>query len=121
MTPQISKKEITWALAACAASLIILGYASHPGSALPMAAPAASERTATNDASSFDTDIADRGTALLIACRDDAVRLCASVTPGQGRVVHCLAERRDDLSDYCRSAMIQRHLNRERHRQALQD
>jgi len=41
--------------------------------------------------------------------------------PGQGRVVRCLAERRNELSDYCQSTMIQRRLNYGRLRQTAQD
>jgi len=42
--------------------------------------------------------------ALREACSDDAQRLCAGVQPGGGRIVACLKEHKDSLSDRCRQA-----------------
>ncbi len=42
--------------------------------------------------------------ALRAACADDAQKLCAGVQPGGGRVVACLKQHQDDLSDQCRRA-----------------
>src|SRR5450631_1323847 len=42
--------------------------------------------------------------AIQAACADDAQRLCAGVQPGGGRVVACLKEHKDSLSDQCRQA-----------------
>ncbi|MGA8672380.1 MAG: cysteine rich repeat-containing protein [Terracidiphilus sp.] len=42
--------------------------------------------------------------ALRAACSADAQRLCAGVQPGGGRVVACLKEHKDSLSDQCRQA-----------------
>ncbi len=42
--------------------------------------------------------------ALGAACADDAQRLCAGVQPGGGRVVACLKDHKDSLSDRCRQA-----------------
>ena len=42
--------------------------------------------------------------ALRAACADDAQRLCAGVQPGGGRVVACLKEHKDSLSDRCKQA-----------------
>ena len=42
--------------------------------------------------------------ALRAACADDAKRLCAGVQPGGGRVVACLKEHKDSLSDRCKQA-----------------
>lgn len=36
------------------------------------------------------------------ACRDDAQKLCKDTEPGQGRVMRCLVENRDQLSPACR-------------------
>ena len=41
---------------------------------------------------------------LRAACTDDAQRLCAGVQPGGGRVVACLKQHRDSLSDQCKQA-----------------
>ena len=117
------KAQVACALSVTIASFFVLNQATHPGRAMPMSTGSVLTDASANDtqAPSFETDITDRGSALLVACRQDAVRFCASVTPGEGRVVRCLSQRRDDLSDYCRSAMIQRHLNRDRVRQVKQD
>ena len=42
--------------------------------------------------------------ALRAACADDAQRLCAGVPPGGGRIVACLKEHKDSLSDRCKQA-----------------
>jgi hypothetical protein len=47
-------------------------------------------------------------TAILRAgCTDDVQRLCAGVQPGGGRVLACLKEHRDALSDKCKQAAQQ--------------
>jgi hypothetical protein len=117
MITQVSNRQIGWALTTCVAGVIALSQLSHPGRALPMPTPT----TRDAQAPGFETDIADRGAALLVACRQDARQLCPHVVPGQGRVVRCLTERRNDLSDYCQSAMLQRRLNFARLRRTAQD
>ena len=42
--------------------------------------------------------------AIRAACTDDAQRLCAGVQPGGGRIVACLKEHKDSLSDRCKQA-----------------
>jgi hypothetical protein len=120
MITQVFNKQIGWALATCVAGVIALSQLSHAGRALPISTPTI---TATHDAQApgFETDIADRGAALLVACRQDARQLCPNVVPGQGRVVRCLTERRNDLSEYCQSTMLQRRLNFARLRRTAQD
>jgi hypothetical protein len=43
-------------------------------------------------------------TAIRAACAEDAQKLCAGVPPGGGRIVTCLKEHKDSLSDRCRQA-----------------
>jgi len=35
------------------------------------------------------------------ACQDDFKKFCASVTPGGGRIIACLAQHKDKLSPAC--------------------
>jgi hypothetical protein len=42
--------------------------------------------------------------AIRAACAEDAQKLCAGVQPGGGRIVACLKEQRDSLSDRCKQA-----------------
>src|ERR1019366_10714037 len=42
--------------------------------------------------------------AIRAACADDAQKLCAGVQPGGGRIVACLREHKDSLSDRCKQA-----------------
>src|SRR5882762_6512898 len=42
--------------------------------------------------------------AIRAACAEDAQKLCAGVQPGGGRIVACLKEHRDSLSDRCKQA-----------------
>ena len=42
--------------------------------------------------------------ALRAACADDVQRLCAGVQPGGGRIVACLKQHKDSLSDQCKQA-----------------
>ncbi|CCE01670.1 hypothetical protein [Bradyrhizobium sp. STM 3809] len=43
--------------------------------------------------------------AAIAACYADQARLCATVRPGQGRIVRCLAAQSDQLSRSCAAAM----------------
>jgi Cysteine rich repeat len=42
--------------------------------------------------------------AVQAACAGDAQKLCAGVQPGGGRIVACLKEHKDELSDQCKQA-----------------
>jgi len=42
--------------------------------------------------------------AIRAACAGDAQKLCAGVQPGGGRIVACLKEHKDSLSDRCKQA-----------------
>ncbi len=42
--------------------------------------------------------------AIRAACAEDAQKLCAGVQPGGGRIVACLKEHKDSLSDKCKQA-----------------
>ena len=46
----------------------------------------------------------DQLAAIRAACADDAQKFCATVQPGGGRIVACLKEHKDSLSDKCRQA-----------------
>ncbi len=46
----------------------------------------------------------DQLAAIQAACADDAQKLCAGVQPGGGRIVACLKEHKDSLSDRCKKA-----------------
>jgi len=41
------------------------------------------------------------------ACKADARKLCNRVNPGEGRVVRCLADKKDQLSPACRDKLSQ--------------
>ncbi|KAA5601902.1 cysteine rich repeat-containing protein [Blastochloris sulfoviridis] len=43
--------------------------------------------------------------ALRSACSADAKSFCANVTPGGGRILRCLQDNRDKLSEACRAAL----------------
>ena len=55
--------------------------------------------TATHSALADDPQAAIRA-----ACADDAQKLCAGVQPGGGRIVACLKQHKDSLSDQCKQA-----------------
>jgi Cysteine rich repeat len=44
------------------------------------------------------------------ACRNDVKALCATVTPGGGRIRECMKEHRAQLSEACKSAILTRML-----------
>src|SRR5471032_3057314 len=46
----------------------------------------------------------DQLAAIRAACAQDAQKLCAGVQPGGGRIVACLKEHKDSLSDRCKQA-----------------
>jgi hypothetical protein len=53
---------------------------------------------------------ADEASAMAIlraGCTEDAQRLCAGVQPGGGRILSCLKEHKDQLSDKCKQAAQQ--------------
>lgn len=56
-------------------------------------------------ASQAQTPTGDRAAAQAAAraCRADVSRLCKGVQPGQGRVLACLREHREELSEACRT------------------
>jgi hypothetical protein len=39
------------------------------------------------------------------ACAEDAARLCKDVAPGGGRIVRCMRQHRDQVSEGCKTAM----------------
>jgi hypothetical protein len=55
-------------------------------------------------AQSAQADVQPSLDAIRAACADDAQRLCAGVQPGGGRIVVCLKEHKDSLSERCKQA-----------------
>src|SRR5579864_8171710 len=47
--------------------------------------------------------------ALHAACEADLARLCAGVEAGGGRVIQCIREHHDELSDGCKAALQSLH------------
>jgi len=43
--------------------------------------------------------------APLALCKADAERLCAGVTPGEGKIIACLKQHKDDVSVGCAKAL----------------
>src|ERR1017187_355140 len=46
-------------------------------------------------------------TEIRTACAADAQKLCAGVQPGGGRILACLKDHKDSLSDQCKQAAAQ--------------
>src|ERR1700683_4832300 len=44
---------------------------------------------------------------LRAGCTDDAQKFCANVQPGGGRILQCLKDHKDSLSDKCKQAAQQ--------------
>jgi hypothetical protein len=53
---------------------------------------------------SVQADAQSSPAAIQTACAEDAQKLCAGVQPGGGRIVACLKQNKDSLSDRCRQA-----------------
>jgi hypothetical protein len=60
----------------------------------------------------------DRMQEIRAACEEDAQKFCAGVQPGAGRIVRCLRQHENDLSEACRNEG--RKIGQER-RAAMQD
>jgi hypothetical protein len=43
------------------------------------------------------------------ACQADVAKLCAGVMPGGGRIMQCMRQHQDKVSDACKSAMSNAH------------
>jgi hypothetical protein len=46
-------------------------------------------------------------------CRGDYLRLCATVIPGDGRLVACIKKHRAEISPTCRQALLQEQAKRQ--------
>jgi len=130
MNLQASKPYVVLALTGAIASFLVVGQLMRISRAIPAAmVPVTSPRVADGgrtfmpqasvpmvprlDARSPDRQAGPRG-----ACREDVRQLCRDVTPGQGRIVRCLAEHQIEVSESCRSAMLERRMERQQ-RQAM--
>jgi hypothetical protein len=49
--------------------------------------------------------------ALRAACETDVQKLCAGVQPGGGRIVECLKQHKDEVSDGCKQAILKAKQN----------
>jgi hypothetical protein len=49
--------------------------------------------------------------AVRAACQADVQKLCAGVQPGGGRIVACLKEHKDEVSDGCKQAIAKAREN----------
>lgn len=47
------------------------------------------------------------------ACMADLQKLCGDVQPGGGRIVQCLRQHQDQVSDGCKAAMANMHSHRD--------
>ena len=56
----------------------------------------------------------------LSACRADVQKLCSNVQPGGGRIVACLKQNKDGLSDACKQRLQQMRQGRGGNRQGTQ-
>lgn len=54
-----------------------------------------------------------QGGGALRACRQDLDRLCRGVEPGGGRLVNCLRDHQQDLSEACSDALSKKMQNRQ--------
>jgi hypothetical protein len=63
-------------------------------------------------ASGFSVQAADM-LAVQEACKIDVEAYCADVERGEGRVLNCLKEHRDRVSDACKSAVRSMHEQRQ--------
>lgn len=53
------------------------------------------------------TMAAERG-KVTEACKADIKKLCSDVKPGGGRIVECLKEKKDQMSDECKADLAKR-------------
>lgn len=49
------------------------------------------------------TQVRQDAEAIFVSCHEDQNKFCADVEPGQGRIMRCMREHREQLSDQCRS------------------
>lgn len=59
---------------------------------------------AGSNAMAQDTPVLD---ALIDACQNDIEQYCSQVTPGEGRILHCMAAHEDKISGQCEYAFYQ--------------
>jgi hypothetical protein len=49
--------------------------------------------------------------AVRVACQPDVQKLCAGIQPGGGRIVACLKEHKEEVSDGCKQAIAKAREN----------
>ena len=55
----------------------------------------------------------EKAKALAKVCKEDAEQYCKDVNPGRGRIVRCLQQNADKLSEACRAELPKRKQKRE--------
>src|SRR5262245_52288871 len=79
---------------------------NHPASAsyVLLSLSVFSVSLATGSTAAQSAQGSDQMAAIRAACAEDAKRFCAGVQPGGGRIVACLKDHKDSLSDGCKQA-----------------
>jgi len=78
-----------------------LGFAIAAGAAMADEPPAAQPTPAQQKAMQ----------EVRAACQTDVQKLCASVQPGGGRIIACLKEHKDEVSEGCKQAILKARQN----------
>jgi Cysteine rich repeat len=52
-----------------------------------------------------------RGGEVRAACEADAKKLCPDVVPGGGRIMQCLKQHKDEVSEACKQAVMKARQN----------
>lgn len=74
------------------ASVAIVAAVLLPGAVLAQGLPPEANNPAVQSA--------------IAACRSDVSKFCPSVVPGGGRILRCLAENQNGVSQVCRDAIL---------------
>ncbi len=76
--------------------------------AVPLAALAQSAAPSSQPATSTPATAADSRGKVRTACSEDVKKFCASIERGKGQMRSCLETHKNELSDVCKSARVER-------------